>query len=93
MKNVTVSMDDATYRRARLRAAEMDKSLSALVREFLNGLGKQETEFERLKREERELRARLRYEGGLFTAADNLSREDMYVRGHAGSGSGGNHDG
>ena len=37
MRNITVSVDDATYRRARIRAAELDTSVSALVREFLEG--------------------------------------------------------
>lgn len=38
MKNITVAVDDATYRRARIRAAELDTSVSALVREFLRRL-------------------------------------------------------
>jgi hypothetical protein len=38
VKNITVSVDDETYRRARVKAAEKDMSVSALVREFLNGL-------------------------------------------------------
>ena len=37
MRNITVSVDDATYRRARIRAAELDTSVSALVREYLGG--------------------------------------------------------
>ena len=37
MRNITVSVDDATYWRARIRAAELDTSVSALVREYLNG--------------------------------------------------------
>ena len=37
MRNITVSVDDATYRRARIRAAELDTSVSALVREYLSG--------------------------------------------------------
>ena len=38
MRNITVSVDDATYRRGRIRAAELDTSVSALVRESLSGL-------------------------------------------------------
>ena len=38
MKNVTVALDDATHRKARIRAAELGTSLSALVKEYLNGL-------------------------------------------------------
>ncbi len=35
MKNITVSLDDETYRRARVKAAERDTSESALVEPFL----------------------------------------------------------
>ena len=76
MKNVTVSMDDATYRRARLKAVEMDKSLSALVREYLDALGSGETEFERLARQERELRERI----GIGSASQRWTREELYDR-------------
>jgi hypothetical protein len=31
-KNITVTLDDETYRRARVKAAEQDTSVSALVR-------------------------------------------------------------
>lgn len=78
MKNVTVSLDDATYRRARMRAAEQGRSLSALVREALKELGSGETEFERLHRQELELRERLKGSG--FRASDRLSREELYDR-------------
>ena len=36
MKNITVKVDDATYHRARVRAAEAGTSVSAMVRDFLN---------------------------------------------------------
>lgn len=35
MKNITLKIDDETYRRARIRAAEKGTSISAMVREFL----------------------------------------------------------
>ena len=38
MKNITVSVDEETHRRARIRAAELDTSVSALVRAFLRTL-------------------------------------------------------
>ena len=38
MKNITVSVDEETHRMARIRAAELDTSVSALVREFLRSL-------------------------------------------------------
>ena len=38
MKNVTIALDEDTHRRARIRAAELGTSLSALVKDYLNGL-------------------------------------------------------
>lgn len=77
MKNITVTVDDETYRRARIKAAERDTSVSALVKRFLAELVDGESDAERLKREERALRERI----GSFRAADRLSREDVHGRG------------
>ena len=77
MKNITVSADDDTYHRARMKAAEQDTSLSALVKRFLTELASAESDTERLKREERELRARI----AVFRAGDRLLREDVHGRG------------
>lgn len=38
MKNVTISLDDETHRRARIRAAELGTSLSGLVKQYLSEL-------------------------------------------------------
>jgi hypothetical protein len=38
MKNVTIAIDDETYRSARIRAAELGTSLSAMVKDYLQGL-------------------------------------------------------
>lgn len=38
MKNITVTIDDETHRAARIRAAEMGTSVSALVKDYLQGL-------------------------------------------------------
>jgi hypothetical protein len=74
MKNITVTVDDDTYRRARIKAAERDTSVSALVKRFLAELVGSESEAERLKREERALRERI----SSFRAGDRLSREDVH---------------
>jgi len=76
MKNITVSLDDATYRRARLIAAQRDTSVSALVKRFLVELAAGESEAERLKRQEAELRDSILD----FDASDRLSREDVHRR-------------
>ena len=39
MKNITVSVDEETHRMARIRAAELETSVSALVRDYLRILG------------------------------------------------------
>lgn len=77
MKNVTVSLDDDTYRAARVRAAEMGRSLSALVRDYLRDLGSGESEFERLHRKELELRKKMT---GSFRASDRLGRDEIHER-------------
>ena len=38
MKNITVSIDEHTHRQARIRAAELGTSVSALVRSYLQSL-------------------------------------------------------
>jgi len=78
MRNITVSVDDETYLRARIAAAAQDTSVSALVRTYLQQLASQETETERLKRQEGEIRSRITD----FTASSRLSREDVHRRSH-----------
>jgi plasmid stability protein len=78
MKNVTVSLDDDTYRRARVRAAEQGRSLSAIVRDFLKSLGETETEFERLERLQEDLFARVDAGGMGLNSSENLPREELY---------------
>jgi uncharacterized protein YdaU (DUF1376 family) len=77
MKNITVSLDDDTYRRARMIAAQRDTSVSAMVKQFLIELASGESETERLKREERALRESI----SDFDASDRLSRDDVHRRG------------
>lgn len=76
MKNITVSLDDDSYRRARMIAAERDTSVSALVKDYLVTLGAGESQVERLKREERDLRAQITS----FRASDKLSRDELHDR-------------
>ena len=76
MKNITVSLDDDTYRRARIIAAQRDTSVSALVKRFLSELAAGETEFERLRRQEQELRKRITN----FSGSDRLPRDELYDR-------------
>ena len=76
MRNITVSVNDETYKRARVAAAERDTSVSALVRDYLEQLASHETESERLKRKERDIRSRI----SAFNASDKLSRDELHSR-------------
>jgi plasmid stability protein len=79
MKNITVAVDDATYRRARMRAAALDTSVSAEVKRFLVDFATTETEFERLLKLEQKVRAEILATGG-FSASERLSRDDLHDR-------------
>jgi len=64
------------YRRARIKTAERDISVSALVREFLSKLAEEESDFERRKRLQKEVLASVRR----FRASDRLNREAIHDR-------------
>jgi len=80
MKNITVSVNDEIYRRARRKAAEHNTSVSKLVAEYLRSLTRdEELRAERTKRLQK-----------LFAEVDRdpkrrragrLKREDIYQRG------------
>ncbi len=76
MKNITVSLPDEVYRRARIKAAERDTSVSALVREFLVSLGKEESDFERRKRLQQEVLCSIKR----FRAGDRMPRDKVHDR-------------
>jgi plasmid stability protein len=76
MKNVTVSLPDDVYRLARVRAAESDSSLSALVADYLRSLGAREAEFARLEAQQHAIQERITD----FRAADRLSRDELHER-------------
>lgn len=87
MKNITVSVDEETYRQARIRAAEMDTSVSALVREYLRSLTdagpetqQQETASERRMRRLLEVRDEISRTSPNFRVADNIPRDELYDR-------------
>ncbi len=83
MKNVTVSVDDRLYLKARVKAAERGTSISALFRDFLArlvGEDSGETEFQRLQREEEELRAELRARRMGLSPAHHFRREELHDR-------------
>jgi hypothetical protein len=77
VKNVTVSLPEEVYRRARIKAAERNTSLSSLVRGFLESLADDEGEFKRLERLQEESYAKIEH----FEASHRLTREELYRRG------------
>lgn len=76
MKNITVSVPDDVYRRARVRAAEQGRSLSAVVAEFLQQLSDEDSEFLRLEALQKEVQATIQQ----FSASERLSREEVHSR-------------
>ena len=76
MKNVTVSLPDEVHRRARIRAAELDTSLSALVREYLMHLGQDLSDTERRKRLQADVLATITG----FRAGDRMTRDQAHAR-------------
>ena len=83
MKNITVSIDDETYRRSRMKAAEVGTSVSALVRSFLVSLvqgGSQEDGFRQLMRLQDETVRAIRKRGAGLRSIDNLHREALHDR-------------
>lgn len=80
MKNITVSVDDSTYHRARVRAAELRTSVSAFVRKSLREFAMQETDFERAIRKERALIEKIHARSGRYSAASRLTRDQVHTR-------------
>ena len=76
MKNITVTVPDEVYRRARIRAAEQGRSVSALVAEFLQNLGQNDSEFARLEAMQRRLQAEITG----FRGSDRLNRDQVHDR-------------
>lgn len=92
MKNITVSVDDETHRLARIRAAELETSVSALVRNYLKtlvdpankgrapNLPPVETVQDRRNRSLNEVLADFDARGVGLNMADNLPRDALYDR-------------
>lgn len=83
MKNITITVDDEVYRLARIKAAEQSTSISAMFKAYLLRMVHSEgaeTDFQRLQREEEELRAELRASRLGLNPAHNLSREELHTR-------------
>ena len=90
MRNITVSVDDETHRRARIRAAELDTSVSALVRTYLRSLAVDASRDGRAiargvappaelrRRDLDEVLADFDARGVGLRSSDNLTRDELY---------------
>jgi plasmid stability protein len=76
VRNITVTVPDEVYRKARIKAAERDSSVSALVREFLMGLANEEDDFARRRRLQDEVLDSI----DRFRAGDRLTRNAVHDR-------------
>jgi len=74
MPNITVTVSEQTYRRARVRAAELSTSVSAVVARTLEAFAAAGTGAEARKQRFEELRAQT----PVLSAGRRLSREDLY---------------
>ena len=72
-------MPDEVYRLARIRAAERNTSVSALVRDLLSQVGEQDQTERRRDRLEETINA-IRKANPDFSASDLLSREELHDR-------------
>ena len=92
MKNITVSVDDECHRLARIRAAELGTSVSALVRGYLGNLAAdrdrkpegspelRETPYQRRCRQLREVFADFDAQGIGLRMSENLPRDALHDR-------------
>lgn len=75
VKNLTITIDDETYRQARMAAAEQGVSMSALVRDMLSMLRPGDARADAVQRALAAMDAVKK-----FSAGNRLSREDLHAR-------------
>ena len=88
MKRITVSIDDETHRLAKKRAAEEGTSVSALVRDYLNGLVEEESRAddsiasgsEKPEKTLDEVIEAIFARGGGIDPRENLTRDELHDR-------------
>ena len=87
MKHITVAVDEETHRLARARAAELETSMSELVRRYLrnlvarnasSGAQEEETAMELSSRDLDEVLADFDARGVGLRSSGNLTRSELY---------------
>ncbi len=77
MKNITLKIDDDTYRKARLRAAENGTSVSAMVRKILESQEKEQADHEIA--EQNRVKRLLELYAVADASAKNESRQEPWI--------------
>ena len=81
MKQITFTLDDATFASAESQARKSGKPLATIVvdwlKQFSSGAG---ADFDRLLREEEALREQFQRQGHHFSASDRLTRDEIHDR-------------
>jgi hypothetical protein len=80
VRNITIALDDETYRKARIAAAQRDASVSALVKKYLLTLATETPAPRDLKQEQEILLDSIWRRHPGFTSAENLSRDAIHER-------------
>lgn len=83
MKNITLALDEDTYRNARIAAARRDTSVSSLVKQYLQTLAATELAPDSPSRELESLLDEITSRHPGFSCRDNLSREALYAEEHS----------
>jgi hypothetical protein len=78
MKNITLALDEETYRKARIAAARRDTSVSSLVKQYLLTLVATEITIQKPTPELDTLLAEIASRHPGFSCSDNLPREALY---------------
>lgn len=76
VKSLTVTIPDDVYRTARIRAAEVGTSVSAMVAAYLRSLDAEAAEFDPRARLQLEIMSQIR----AFSASDRLGRDEVLDR-------------
>jgi len=78
MKNITLALDDETYRMARIAAARRDASVSSLVKQYLLTLAETEIPPQKPAPELETLLTEIASRHPGFSCRENISREELY---------------
>ena len=78
MKNITLAIDEETYRKARIAAARRESSVSSLVKQYLQSLAATECSEDRPAPELNALLDEIASRHPGFTCRENVSRDELY---------------